>query len=173
MEKDLKIQENQSIYDIANAKLGGFDNIYLGLIALNPVLTSIDLDLNTIASQTIKYDDLYYSNPTLQIQLNVTAPTNNYNYKALENQSIYDIALMKYGGLENIYDLIQSNDLFSINNTDISGKTFIFDKTKILNETLTKSISKKGYSFGSLVAFSKYVWDGEFIIWDGENKLIY
>lgn len=71
MVKDHKVLENQNIFDVANITLGGFDNIYVGLIQQNENITSIDFDLNSIATENIKFDDLYFSSSTIQIHLNV------------------------------------------------------------------------------------------------------
>lgn len=173
MVKDHKILENQSIYDVANITLGGFDNIYIGLIQQNTIIDSIDFDLNTIATQNLLYDDIYYKSPTLQIQLDVPTSSSTTIYKGLENQSIYDVVLMNYGGLDNIYSFIQNNDLVSINDLSVAYKSLIFDNTKILNETLVKNVSNKNYNFASILLDERFVWDGDFIIWDGTDKLIY
>lgn len=122
MVKGHKVLENQNIFDVANITLGGFDNIYVGLIQQNSNITSIDFDLNTIATENINFDDLYFSSSTIQLQLNVPKQATQKQYVGLENQSIYDMALMKYGSLENIYDLIQKNNLISINEIDVAFK---------------------------------------------------
>lgn len=151
MEKDYKIVENQNIYDVANILLGGFDNIYVGLIQPNDVISSINFDLNTIATKNIIYDDIYYSSSTLQLQLNIANTTSIVEKIGLENQSIYDVVLMNYGGLNNIYKFIQDNDLISINELNVSFKSVIFDKNVVENLSLTKSIKSKGYIFGTLL----------------------
>lgn len=173
MEKDHKILANQSIYDIANINLGGFDNIYVGLIKLNSLIPNIDFDLNTIASQTIQFDDLYYQPATLQVQLNVNGQSSLNTVTGLENQSIYDIALMKYGGIDNIYDLIVANNLVSINYLDVGFKTIIFDTEKIINENVTSQVALKNYVFSTLLGSNEdgIVWDGIDDIWDGIDYL--
>jgi hypothetical protein len=175
MVKDHKILENQSIYDIANINLGGIDNIYLGLIKLNPSIPNIDFDLNTIASKTIQFDDLYYQSATLQVQLNINSQSSIISVTGLENQSIYDIALMKYGGLDNIYDLIVSNNLVSINQLDVAFKTIIFDTEKVINENITKQVASKNHVFATLLFVNEdgVIWDGVDIIWDGTDSIIY
>lgn len=157
MVKGHKVLENQNIFDVANITLGGFDNIYVGLIQQNSNITSIDFDLNTIATENINFDDLYFSSSTIQLQLNVPKQATQKQYVGLENQSIYDMALMKYGSLENIYDLIQKNNLISINEIDVAFKNLIFEDTKVVNLSLTKSITKKGYSFGTVVKGDSYL----------------
>lgn len=150
MVKDLKIQENKSIYDIANETLGGFDNIYAGILQLNPAITSIDFDLNTIASDSIYYDDSYYSTPTIQIQLDVKNPSPIVTITGLENQSIYDIVLMTYGDLGSVYDFIKSNGIVSLNDLSVAMKTFTFDLNNMVNGSLYASVKKSGYIFSTL-----------------------
>lgn len=150
MVKDHKVLENQNIFDVANITLGGFDNIYVGLIQQNENITSIDFDLNSIATENIKFDDLYFSSSTIQIQLNVPNQSTIKEYVRLENQSIYDVALMKYGSLESIYELIQKNNLISINELSVAFKNLIFEDTKVVNLSLVKNINKKAYVFGTL-----------------------
>lgn len=157
MVNDHKIQENQSIYDIANINLGGFDNIYIGLITLNPALTSIDFDLNSIASQSIKYDDAYYSSSTIQIQLNIGAASTKKEVSGLENQSIYDLSITNNGNLENIYELLKENNIISINELNVGLKNIIFDNTKISNLTAVKTINKNGYKIATLEKISAFL----------------
>ena len=172
MVKDHKVLENQNIFDVANITLGGFDNIYVGLIQQNENI--IDFDLNSIATENIKFDDLYFSSSTIQIQLNVPNQSTIKEYVGLENQSIYDVALMKYGSLESIYELIQKNNLISINELSVAFKNLIFEDTKVVNLSLVKNINKKAYVFGTLQeGGGNFVWDGSFVIWDGTSKLIY
>ena len=150
MVKDLKIQENKSIYDIANETLGGFDNIYAGILLLNPTITSIDFNLNTIASDKIYYDDSYYSIPTIQIQLDVKKPNPTVTITGRENQSIYDIVLMTYGDIGSVYEFIKSNGVVSLNDLSVGMKTFTFDSNNIVNGPLISSIKKNGYIFATL-----------------------
>lgn len=175
MEKDHKILENQSIFDVANITLGGFDNIYIGLIKLNPSITSINLDLNTISSNDVKFEDLYYQSKTVQLQLNVPKNNNIINFKGLENQNIYDIALMKYGAIDNIYDLILNNNLVSINDLDVSFKNITFDTNKIINENIVNQVSAKNYIFATLLGSNEdgIVWDGIDDVWDGIDYLAF
>ena len=175
MVQDHKIQQNETIFDIANITLGGFDNIYLGLISLNLLIPNINTNLNTIATQTIQFDDLYYQSETLQVQLNVVAPSNLKAVKGLENQSIYDLVLMNYGSLDSVFDFIQSNNLVSINELNMAYKNVIFDSTKIINENITKSVASKNYTFATLVFADSdgVVWDGVYDIWDGIFDLGY
>lgn len=150
MVKGLKIQENKTIYDISNETLGGIDNIYAGILQLNPAITSIDFDLNTIASSLVLYDDSFYSTPTIQIQLDVKKPSPIVVINGLENQSIYDIVLMTYGDLGSVYDFITSNGIVSLNALSVAMKTFTFDSSNTVNGPLFTSIQKSGYTFATL-----------------------
>lgn len=150
MVKDLKILEGRSIYDIANDVLGGFDNIYAGIIQINPVIESIDFDLNTIATQSIRYDDAYYSTPILQIQLDVKLSNPVTEFKGLENQSIFDAVLMTYGNLGNTFDFIKENGIVSLNNQSIALKNLIFDTNNVTDISLFRAIKSKRYVFASL-----------------------
>lgn len=57
---------------------------------------------------------------------------------------------MKYGSLESIYELIQKNNLISINELSVAFKNLIFEDTKVVNLSLVKNINKKAYVFGTL-----------------------
>jgi len=151
MVKGLKIQENKNIFDVANETLGGFDNIYAGILQINPGISSIDFDLNLIATQYIYYEDSFYSTPTIQIQLDVKKTSPVVVINGLENQSIYDIVLMTYGDLGSVYDFITSNGIVSLNDLSVAMKTFTFDSSNTVNGPLIASVKKNGYVFATLI----------------------
>lgn len=149
--KTTKILSNQTIWDISNNVYGGFDNI-ITLIQLNPDLESIDADLQDFATDTLSYDSVYYVSRTPQLQLNTPTITSSIKQvSGQSNQSIYDLVLDKYGDLGMMVKFIQDNEnLSSINDLNVVGKTFNFDSDENKSGALKAVIEKRGYVFASL-----------------------
>jgi len=55
-------------------------------------------------------------------------------YYALNNQTIYDVCLMTYGTLDQLFKLIQDNDFGSVNNYPLQGQAFAWEDTLVFNE---------------------------------------
>ncbi len=61
------------------------------------------------------------------------------------NQSIFDIALLYYGGIEGIWNIIDDNNLQDGINANLNaGDYLIIDENKILNEKVANYLKIKG-----------------------------
>ena len=65
--------------------------------------------------------------------------------KALNGQTVFDLCLQIGYPIENIYKLIQDNDIDNINETDLIGKTIYYDTDFVTNFGFTEVISTGEY----------------------------
>ncbi len=80
-------------------------------------------------------------------------------YRITDGQSLFDVALQKYGSVSNVIDMIVNNidELVNINNGNISNKTITVDDSslKLVQDFLLKKVNINtsnpviidGYSF--------------------------
>jgi hypothetical protein len=142
-----KIQSGLTLYDYANVLYGGFDNI-LTLIQFNPKLESMDVDLNSFATQELTYDTGLYQNTTTQIQLPVTPAASTIKYTlGKDQQNLYDLNLMAYSGFDSFVKFMLDNDINSANKQDLAFKNYKFDTNFNKDLSLLAIASKKGYVF--------------------------
>jgi hypothetical protein len=152
MLRETKIKSGLNLYDYANIVYGGFDNI-VTLIQLNPVLESMDVDLGDFATKPLVYDDKYYSQKTIQIQLTAIKPTSSIKtITGRKGQNLYDLSLLAYSGFDNFVKFCIDNGINSTNDHDVSFKNFKFDTNLNNDLTLQTVINKKGYVFATGVA---------------------
>jgi len=170
MELDYKVNSGQSIFDVSNLVLLGMDNIVMGL--LSPSNKSL---ISVLTLETLIYNDSYVQDKTIQLQLDVPKTNPDYVVKGKDGQSTFDLCVMNYGNLDKLVSMIQENsNLVSINDIDVSLKEINFNANKSIQDYTVSAIAKKGYIFGTLQKSELgFVWDGEFVIWDGVSKLIY
>lgn len=125
MLSEVKILYNQDLFDIANNIGYTIDNVYK-LIKENPFITSINYDLNANPGQVISYDSNFkVKKPQAIFQYASRIKSETGTIKAQNDQSLFDIALMSTG-IENVYKIIQDNNLSNINNTVLEGKFINF-----------------------------------------------
>jgi len=120
------VKYGQTIYDIALNTYGSSEYVYK-LISENPFVTSIDYDFDENPGAVIVWDETFSPPPPPETDRSSDVVKVDEDFIVAEfGQSIYDICLMTYGNIELIYKLIQDNNIVSLNNTDLSGKKFIF-----------------------------------------------
>lgn len=170
MELGYKVKDNQDMFSVSNLLLNGLDNIVFGLV--KPSNKSLISTL--VPLEVLTYDDAYEIVNVIQIGLNEVSTSTQYKVEGLENQSIFDVCLMNYGNLDNMFKMISDN-LNIVSVTDISAayKTFTLDSNKVNNNYIKNTIVKKGYSFGTLTYNPNVIWDGLDVVWDGEFDLGY
>ena len=71
------------------------------------------------------------------------------NYTAQRGQSIFDLALLTYGSLDNVVKLMQSSDMRNINEEDLSGKSFSFEVENITDASFANKIKDNKLVFAS------------------------
>jgi hypothetical protein len=60
-------------------------------------------------------------------------------YKAVEGQSLLDICLNTYGGLDLMSKLLQDNNIENINITPFSGQSFVWDETLTIDQAVNQT----------------------------------
>lgn len=63
--------------------------------------------------------------------------------KTIENQTIFDIVVSTYVDLGQTFKFVRDNNIGGINDTDLSGKTYIFDSINILDVGFVRSLKTK------------------------------
>lgn len=66
---------------------------------------------------------------------------------AKEGQSIYDVNLMYYSGLDHLVKFCKDNNIDNINDQDVSGRELIFDTNLNSDLSSTSIVNKKGFVF--------------------------
>ncbi len=176
MLQEVKIKSNQTIYDISLNSLGGFDNLFY-LIENNPILPSIDADLNSLAGGILIYDDIYYQIPAPRLNIKNNVVNNIITVVGNEQQSIYDLCLMKYGSFDNLYKSVTDSKLLSTNNPSVSFVVCNFDSSIVANNGLVSAIKKKNYRFATLVENGRTDYleqenDFDFLLEDNTGKIL-
>lgn len=150
MLQEVKIKSNQSIYDVALNSLGGFDNLFY-LINNNPVLPNINADLDDYVSDSLSFDDVYYQIPSPRLYLKNNVISNISSVIGQEQQSIYDLCLMRYGSFDNLYRTVTDSKIVSLNNPSVNSVSCNFDSTIVVNNGIVSAIKKRNYQFATLV----------------------
>ncbi len=93
---------------------------------------------------TALYDpSLYVSSPAELTQSSVI-PSTIQTLLGQEGQSVYDLCLMTYGDISQIYQLLQDSGINSINETDLSQQLFTYDTSLISDNTFYNYLSAEG-----------------------------
>lgn len=136
----IEVRDGESIFDVLAKNNIPLDNLY-EVLQDNGI--SLESSVKTIAVKEYP-----------QIPPELKTPSNSTNsigmIKVLEGQSIFDVCLMTYGSFENMYKLIQDNDIDSINDNEIAQKTLTFDKDSIYDTVLFKNNQFNGIEYSSL-----------------------
>jgi hypothetical protein len=164
MQQEIKVKSGQSIYDVALFCYNDASLVY-DLISENPTITSILMDLTSM--------DLVYT-PKKVIKFEAKENSNKINkIVTIKNtQSLFDLSLQYYGGVEFIYDLIQKNTFVdSILSNELNGYNLADSESK---NYINRFYEKSEFTVGTNIAKSQnYIWDGIDDIWDGTDYLIY
>lgn len=70
-------------------------------------------------------------------------------YYSLNNQTIYDVCLMTYGTIDNLFKLIQDNNFGSVNNYPFQGQPFAWDDTLVFNQQVFLSNKSIGLNYAT------------------------
>jgi len=163
MELGYKVKDNQDMFSVSNLLLNGLDNIVFGLV--KPSNKSLISTLTPL--EVLTYDDSYEIVNIIQIGLNEVKASTQYKVEGLENQSTFDVCLMNYGNLDNLFKMISDNtNIVSVTDIDAAYKTFTLDSNKVNNNYIKNTIVKKGYSFGTIDKKNIKAWILDFGYWD-------
>lgn len=86
-------------------------------------------------------------------------------------QSIFDVAFMCYGSYDVLRLMSENPFIEDLNYSDFAGKTISYTPVNN-NATFVLGLENKIINTGIGVK-NNYVWDGEFVLWDGTDKVIY
>lgn len=141
-----KIKSSQSIFDLANISMGGFDKI-MTLIQLNPEFESINVNLDNFVAKSFTYEDSYYKSSASQLELKAPKAKSVENtITGKEGQTIYDLVIMGTGNLDNLMAIIKANgSIFELNTPTVTLKQCKFDTSKIADSSVVSQIKSKGY----------------------------
>ena len=164
----------QDVYTEISNELGNLNNVIKTLVN-NP---SYDLngtfDENVINSLVIDYTLKNINTSGVEAQKE-KEESNILNYVSVSNQSIFDVSINTYFDLNNIIPLcVDSN--FTVNENELNNKSFIVDKTKIVNIPIYNYISNKGITFatntGEVKTFYLLQENGFYLLQENGFKII-
>lgn len=135
MQSEYSYQNGQSIYDISNLLYGSLD--YL-------ISFGRSVEYAYESGETLGYDDSVVSKIfTMSKKVNPKS-----SLRAVQGQSVYDVALMTVG-LDKLVSLVNSSQVSSLNSGDISGNVFSFANIDSQDKLLGMTIDKFGYVFAT------------------------
>lgn len=164
----------QDVYTEISNELGNLNNVIKTLVN-NP---SYDLngtfDENVINSLVIDYTLKNINTSGVEAQKE-KEESNILNYVSVSNQSIFDVSINTYFDLNNIIPIcVDSN--FTVNENELNNKSFIVDKTKIVNIPIYNYISNKGITFatntGEVKTFYLLQENGFYLLQENGFKII-
>jgi hypothetical protein len=68
-------------------------------------------------------------------------------FSAIAGQSIYDVCLQTYGTLDNLFKLMQDNNILGLNQPVTSGQPFVWDETQVTNQQLNAVFAAAGINY--------------------------
>lgn len=63
-------------------------------------------------------------------------------YTAVRGQNMYDVCLITYGTLDSLVKLANDNGITDLNDINLSGKTFTYDNSLIVNQLLHQQLNR-------------------------------
>jgi hypothetical protein len=105
-----KIQDGDTIFDVAIATYGSLEEVYKLIQDNSTKIVSIDSELDLVAQPNLQlaYDETFVE-PESQEDRQVPAVEVKNIYIVKEGQTIFDIALTLYGNVEKAYQIMQDN----------------------------------------------------------------
>ena len=166
--KDIKTSYHQSIYDIALQEYGNINAVFQLLRDNSNAILDDELSVDT----TLSIDDDYEAG----IEAFANAEYSNTsisNITALQNQSLFDIALQEYGDIEGLFFLMKANRL-SLHTTIKAGDVIKITERPI-NKWLVKYYKENGINPASYTdRTGNYILleNGNVILLENEKPLI-
>jgi hypothetical protein len=146
--KLVTVIEEQNIYDIAIQEYGDTRGVSFILKDNSDLLPSVNEELTP--GMVLNIDDTKtIERETVKIKLKEES---TYIYNVVtEGQTLYDIAVQCYGGLEGIFKLLEDNpDLVeSVNDNIEVGSQIVVDESKAINKDILKHFKNSGIRVNS------------------------
>lgn len=128
MQSEYSVKYGESLIDVIMNTYGDLNQAFR-LIQDNDI-ENLDIDLNDFPDINIEYEII--PKVPADLKVNSSLDTNTtLTLKAINRQSLFDIALMTYGKIDNIFLLIQDNGVANLNDAAIDQVIFSFDSTLI------------------------------------------
>jgi len=169
MQKEVKVLNGQSIFDIALYCYNNATLVY-NLINENSIITDINMNLTGL--------NLVYT-PIEIIKYEAKENPNKVNKVVTikKEQSLFDLSLQYYGDVENVYDLIQSNSyLDSILTDNFNANVLNYtSKVNYVNSYFSKNlIDIATKPQGIIIEGSNYLLqeDGSYLLQENGFKII-
>lgn len=70
-------------------------------------------------------------------------------YKIQTGQNIFDLSLQLFGSIQNVYDIIDDNQLEDVGTLPVPGTEIVYTPDGYGNELMKKEIRTKGYVFAN------------------------
>lgn len=132
---NLNVQLGQNIFDILLSTYGSPELTYK-LISENPFIDNIDFDFDANPNEQISWDITYVIVKPAELNRPSKIVSNPFVTIVSHNgQTLFDLVLMSYGNIENLYKMILENSISTVNEVNLSGERITFDST-LVNDTL-------------------------------------
>ncbi len=169
--KKIRIQEGQSVYDIAIQYYGGIEGIFQIIqdnpgVDLEQLQPGMELLVSEIAIIERVYE--YVSAPPV-------LPTKK--EAVIEGQNIYDVAIQEYGGIEGVFQIIRDNPELTLDDDLQPGTKIKIDTTIASNKVMAdylkdRNIKVTTSAIGEVVSGSFWIDEmGNLVIDENGNKV--
>lgn len=149
-----RTQQGQSIYDVVIGVYGSIDH-FAQLLTENAELATVAYTLTDASAIDIEYDaDVVKNKPPVIYRPSASTTTTLRTYNGQDGQSVYDVAMMTYGSLDRLIELISDSSFGSTNNTNLGGVGFTFDSSKKADQLLQYNIDRFGIVFSNAPRFT-------------------
>jgi len=141
---------NNQIYNVISSFLNIDETTRVTINPGGPTLpygpgsATIILNIIAIPPLTALYNpDLYISSPP-ELTRSAVIPSTIRALRGQDGQSIYDICMMAYGDIGEVYRLLQDSGIDSIDERGLAGTLFTYDTTFIADSTFYNYITSEG-----------------------------
>lgn len=151
---ELKVLDGQTIFDVILQTGYSLDQTY-EFISQNPDIDSINFSFTANPGTIVTYDPSLIS-PSIPPDTNTGTSisiSDVQQIKAFDGQSQFDLILLTYGTLNLAYKFIQdnTNNIDSINSTQIAQLSFNYNRSLIQDDLLFNSNLSKGIVYNTSV----------------------
>jgi hypothetical protein len=138
-----QINNGQSIFDVVINTVLDLNNTYQ-LLQGNPAIVNIAAKPTGVV---VDYSPPPITPPTVSVTPAIVVSAANFISR--NNQTVYDIALQTYGGLDLTYKLIQDSGFKNINTYPLAKTPFAYNPTMITDVVFNNYLTTKGIIFNT------------------------
>jgi hypothetical protein len=145
MQKDYKVLDGETLQDVSVKLYGSIEYQYL-------LLNDNNINISTnISGLTLKYNDSLISFVPNNVQANNVISTTQNSVIGVDGQSIFDVAIQTQGTMENVIELMDSNNIDFLTLNSVKSKLIIYYENKIKNRLIYNFMQNLGTSAGSTI----------------------